>query len=458
VYQIYFHPLSKFPGPKICALSNIPYSRWLLSGFVHLELQKVHERYGPFVRVGPTLISTASVEAREAIYGSNPLFLKSSYYDGLGSSDTTRNLNSERDPIKHARARKIMNMCFYSTALADQEPYIQNHVHALVAKLRSLGARNEGIEAGFWFHAFASDVVSDVALGESFHSMENEELHFWPASVSKFFYAVNVLDALRFYSAFYYLKRLAGSMKVLSGKTFETRRKLGQRLEHSSTDRKDYITVITGAKNLLSRDEIVIHSSSLIFGGSETVANALTCSMYCLSKYPTAYQKLATEVRNAFHSAEEITPNTTTKLPYLNAVINETLRIYPPVATGGYRISPGAMVGGYYVPKGTEIFAAYWALSRSEQYFHNATEFIPDRWIDAECKDNMRASQPFSMGPRNCVGRNLALLEYRLVLAQIFFNFDIELVDGELDFFKGQKNTTSWVKPMIGVRFMPREM
>ena len=98
-------------------------------------------------------------------------------------------------------------------------------------------------------------------------------------------------------------------------------------------------------------------------------------------------------------------------LPYLNAVIEETLRIYPPAALSLTRIVPpgGAIICSKKIPAGTGVGVTSWAATHSPKNFTAPEEFAPDRWLDDPrfAGDDRQASQPFSMGARNCVGKKL---------------------------------------------------
>lgn len=74
-----------------------------------------------------------------------------------------------------------------------------------------------------------------------------------------------------------------------------------------------------------------------------------------------------------------------------------------------------------------------WAMYRSETHFKNAAAFYPERWLSWNGYDNRDAFEPFSLGPRNCIGKNLALVEFKIILARIFFNFNLSLREGQRD-------------------------
>lgn len=143
----------------------------------------------------------------------------------------------------------------------------------------------------------------------------------------------------------------------------------------------------------------------MIVAGSETTSTALSGITYYLCRNPRVYEKLAGEIRGAFSNFDQITGRSTERLTYLKAVIEEGLRIYPPIAAGLPRISPGETVDGHYVPKGAIVNVNTWVATHIEANFHRAFEFIPERWIDPDCKDDKAASQPFLLGSRVCLGR-----------------------------------------------------
>ena len=154
-----------------------------------------------------------------------------------------------------------------------------------------------------------------------------------------------------------------------------------------------------------SFQELTSQATALTVAGSETTATALSGITYYLCRNAEAYQKTASEVRCAFTEFDQITGRATENLAYLKAVIDEGLRLYPPIAAGLPRISPGETVDGYFVPKGTVVSVNTWVAGHVESNFRDAFKFIPERWLDAECPDDKAASQPFLMGSRVCLGR-----------------------------------------------------
>jgi cytochrome P450 len=120
-------------------------------------------------------------------------------------------------------------------------------------------------------------------------------------------------------------------------------------------------------------------------------------------------------------------------LPYLNAVIDETLRLRPVAGKGLERQLPADVVlGGYAIPKNTNINCFLWGSHMSDKYWYKPHEFMPERWLDgAEHPADHDAYFPFSIGSRNCIGKNFAWMEARLGLFALLKYFEIGLVPGQ---------------------------
>ena len=157
--------------------------------------------------------------------------------------------------------------------------------------------------------------------------------------------------------------------------------------------------------------ELESTASGFVVAGSETSATLLTFATWFLLRNPTHLQNLTNEVRAAFESDSEITMLSVNNLPYALAVLEETLRLYPPGAGIPPRMTsqdgPGAAVLGKYVPPGTVLSVSQYAAFRSLLNFCDPDSFVPERWLgDPLYKgDNTAIFHPFSYGPRNCIGQ-----------------------------------------------------
>jgi aspirochlorine biosynthesis cytochrome P450 monooxygenase len=118
------------------------------------------------------------------------------------------------------------------------------------------------------------------------------------------------------------------------------------------------------------------------------------------------------------------------------------------------RVSRGNTIAGRYVPPGNLIGVTHWACYHSASNFKDPGKFVPERWLgDERYKDDRKdAFKPFSNGPRNCIGINLAYAEIRLILARLLWNFDMELCEESNDWVTGMKVYGVYQRPPLMIK------
>ena len=184
-----------------------------------------------------------------------------------------------------------------------------------------------------------------------------------------------------------------------------------------------------GSKDMLTDEEIIANTIIMLVAGYDTTATLLTYATYCLALHPKVQQKLRSEIEEAvIGDGGEIKYDTVMGLKYLDAVVNETLRRYPPVpriereATEDYELK----TLGINLKKGTKIRIPIYAIHHQEEFFPDPYKFDPDRFMP-ENKDKLMPYTflPFNTGPRNCIGSRFALLEAKTTLAAILLKYDL---------------------------------
>jgi hypothetical protein len=137
-------------------------------------------------------------------------------------------------------------------------------------------------------------------------------------------------------------------------------------------------------KQGITVQDLKAQASLLTIAGSETTATALAGITYYLCRTPQVYDNLAREIREAFSSYQQINGRSIEPLPYLRAVIEEGLRIYPPVPIGLPRLSPGATVDGHYVPRRTVVYVTSWAATTQREKFPPTIRVYPRALVGPE--------------------------------------------------------------------------
>lgn len=174
------------------------------------------------------------------------------------------------------------------------------------------------------------------------------------------------------------------------------------------------------------RDEVM----TVILAGHETTALALSWAFWLLGKHPGHRERLEGELDRVLDGRPP-GPGDLPQLPFLDAVLKETMRLYPPAWALGREAASDCEIGGHPVPAGTQIFISQWVLHRDGRRFDRPEEFVPERWLDGSTDGLPRyAYFPFGGGPRVCAGVSFAKMEAALLLATITRGWRLEPVPG----------------------------
>ena len=168
---------------------------------------------------------------------------------------------------------------------------------------------------------------------------------------------------------------------------------------------------------------------TLIIAGHETTALTLTWAWYELSRNKKVATKLYNEVQAVFPDGDPVFSDLD-KLPYMEQVINETLRLYPPAWLIPRKSLEIDYLGPYQIPAGSDIFISPYFLQRDPKVWEEPDKFNPDRYTATMGKNQHKSSYiPFSAGPRKCIGDHFSLIEMKFHLAMLIKEFEFNLVE-----------------------------
>ncbi|KAL8827067.1 MAG: hypothetical protein Q9170_007163 [Blastenia crenularia] len=422
IRNAYFHPLSKFPGPKSAAATPIPFVKNLIKGDMVTWVMGLHAKYGEVVRVTPDELSFITPSAWQDIYTTKPQLPKCEK-GVVKLPNGVPNLSAETVTEEHTRQRKILSYAFSERALREQEDILKRYTDLLITKLHEQMPSTEKPSATLditqWYNYTTFDTVGDLCFNEPFHSLDNSADHLWVQAIFR---------GLKFgmlLSAFQQLPPMPALVNWLMPQSLKKkgdehwdwlRQKIARRIE-TKTKRPDFMTyILDNNKGVgkMSRGEIESNADLLVIAGSETSATTSASSTYYFLTNPAMYERLREEVLGAFKSMDEITVSAAARLPYLRAVITEALRLHPSVAISLPRLvdRPGVVISGHEVPVGTMVGVPPKTMFRSPNNFVDSNSYVPERWLpDADPKydaDRKEAHEPFMVGPRNCIGRPYA--------------------------------------------------
>ncbi|KAI0319719.1 high nitrogen upregulated cytochrome P450 monooxygenase 2 [Amylostereum chailletii] len=458
-----FHPLARYPGPFPAKITKWWSSYIITKGKQHLYYQALHERYGDVVRVGPNELSFRDASFITDILGPDGL-PKGPCWDNRTSAPS---LIAQRDPVAHAQQRRPWNRAFSSAAMKDYEVIIAQRARQLVHRWEDIilaqpgNVREATLDVGAWMGYFSTDFMGDMAFGGGFELMRDggDTSGVWHV-IETGMQATTIFAHAPWAAAF--LKRMPGqgaaiqSMREFCWNNVQKRMALGaarKDLYYHLSDEDDQTQTPPTLASLAANGVLAI------VAGSDTTAMVLTSFLYHVLRHPTVYKRFREEVDATFPDGQE--PLDVTKLsgmPWLNSCLNEVMRLQPPVPSGSQRRVPrGAgpkVLGRYVVPEETQLFVHTYSIQRDARNFSNPDAFLPERWMPVVNNDtpsaglpastspmpsspkhtsvhNPAAFIPFSYGPRNCVGKNLALTEARMLIAYVVSRFDFHPVGEE---------------------------
>ncbi|KAL8783766.1 MAG: hypothetical protein Q9213_004382 [Squamulea squamosa] len=349
--------VGSYPGPKFAAATKIPiaYVSWI-GRLSHWQLA-LHERYdSDVVRISPDELSFISPSAWKDMYGArqggiNPFSKDPVLHAGV------KNIVNVNDS-DHSRMRRLLSFAFSDKALREQEPIIQTHVNNLIVGLRTQ-CREHGGKADLakWFNWTTFDVIGDLAFGEPFDCLKDTTYHPWVAMLMNSLKHVVLLSVtLRFPPLHSLTARLVPKQVVQAHEDHHkmSKEKVERRLDRA-TDRPDFTSYIlrhNGTKGGMSRDEIHLNAAAFIAAGSETTATLLAGAVWSLLHNQSYMDRLQQEIRSKFLTAEDIKLQYLDDLEFLDAVISESFRMYPPGVSGQPRVAPAAgdYISGYWIP------------------------------------------------------------------------------------------------------------
>lgn len=188
LYRLHLHPLASHPGPVLAKVTDLHQLWHSYRGDRHLELWRLHQRYGPVVRFGPNSLSFNSAAALKEVYGFKSNVRKAQFYDAF--VHPAANTHNCRDRALHARKRRVMAHAFSDSAIKEMERYILANVRtfceAIGAGLRVGDGSSEKEGAGWtspkcmsdWFSYLSMDILGDLCFGKAFHMLERDDNRF----------------------------------------------------------------------------------------------------------------------------------------------------------------------------------------------------------------------------------------------------------------------------------------
>ncbi|KAH7549017.1 hypothetical protein BM1_10790 [Bipolaris maydis] len=452
VYRLFFSPIANIPGPKLAAITFWVEAYWevVKGGRFIFKIQEWHDKYGPIIRITPT-----EVHIRDAEFYNELFNLKAKYHKLPQLQHRLAHPKALVDIVEHdhhRRRRAAIAPFFTRQKILEFSPYTYSRIKKMCNILETQYKGTERIvclnEA---WGAYVADVLTWYICGLSYDFLD------FPDFKSPFTTAIqNFLYSFPFATCFPNIAKwlqslpewftiwLNPKMKAVFEFRHEVRGQI-RRIVAGENDADKHVQHRTVFHELLksnlnrsemNEDVMQQEGQSFVGAGIDTTKTALAVGSFWILQTPGIKARLREELEKAIPNPDELLPLTELeKLPYLNAVVQESLRISYGLSTRIQRTNPTGFIhyGKYVLPPGTEFSMNNYLQVTDPKLFTNADQFIPERWLDNPMASTghplSKYLTVFGKGPRMCIGMNFSLAELYIGLAGLFRLVDLELYE-----------------------------
>ncbi|KAH9903996.1 cytochrome P450 [Xylariomycetidae sp. FL2044] len=436
-YRVFFHPLRRFPGPLAGKLSDIRNGYYAMQRNHHLITAHDHVRYGAVMRHGPNKLLFNTALALQDIYD-NERIVKSHVYSVTVQSPGVFSSFNIVDQSAHRHKRKIIGQVLSDRSMRIFEPIIASQADVLI-KLLYISSRNTApVNMSDRFEYLSCDIVTLLGFGHPLKLQTDQTYRFMCQGMVTGNYYTNTrmqffrIHQLKLSNIVHFFNR---AMREKYKSLID--RMISIRMSEDTDARHDLFSVTskanseaTNPREGIRMSEVWSGAATFLPAGAFSISTTMSGLLFYLSRYPEYYERLAHEIRTVFATEADIKFGVQlSNCRYLRACIDETLRMELQSNDG-----EPLVVDGHVVPPGTQVGVNTYSLHHNEKYFPNSYEFNPERWLDSSSQTGGGSSRdacreafvPFSIGYRDCVGKNMAYLVMSLVVTKIIWYFDFE--------------------------------
>ncbi|KAM7213033.1 cytochrome P450 monooxygenase lolP1 [Rhypophila decipiens] len=451
-----WYRLKHIPGPLSMAISKFPMARMAATGKQSIHLRELGDKYGPLFRVGPNEVLYGDISTFRMITAPRSSFYKPKWYEGTRFTETDNVVSLSNEEDHKIRRAKLAAGYAGKEGVGFEDgtnKHINSFINLIESKYISTPTDYRPMELAHKLMYLAIDVITELGFGQALGFLANDkdmhnyiEINDQVLPKTFFLYEFPLVQQLLKMWPFY---KLAPSSKdgfgfgALMGLMTSI---IDNRLKPDAEHGHDMLA--SELRNGLTRDEVLAEAFVKIIAGTDSSAMAIRMSVLYLLTNPTAFSSLRQEIDAQMAAGKISSPvnnNEANALPYLQAVIRETMRMYPPIANRNWKLVPkgGVTLHGYFIPEGTMVGVNLLYIMRNKEVFGvDADVWRPERWIEAAAEDEKLGGSGgrlrdmlnsvdacFSHGKYSCLGKSLALIEINKVLVELVRRYDFTIAD-----------------------------
>lgn len=399
---------------------------------------------GTIVAYGPDIVQ--EVTTQHNIYHKSPL--SGTLYRKRNTSERSKGLNTFGVGLfgvneeTHLQQRKLMAPAFHKQGVSQ---YLNDMIAITQSELAGIQA-NPQCEISQLMQRLTMRIATQTLFGEDINSSDQTV-----GELLQQILTLQLLPLTRLLPLDFSRLPYSSYLNLLALYEEKIKKIIRQKRDKGAND-TDVLSMLIHARDQdsglqLSENELIGHAGVIFLAGHETTANTLTWTLFLLSQHPQVNADLLDELDAVLQGAPP-TLAQLQQLPLLERVIKESMRVLSAVPWNGRITSEVTELGGYLLPAGTEIFVSLYHTHRIPELYSDPSAFKPQRW--ETLKPSIYEYNPFSAGPRLCLGAAFAMMELKIVLSILLQHFRWELVPGQIFDRKGMIS----IKPKSGLKMI----
>ncbi|KAI1245470.1 hypothetical protein MGN70_012360 [Eutypa lata] len=414
----------------------------------HDDILDLHKKYGRIVRVAPNELSVVHPDGLKQLFSFRSNTEKTEWYHTweILAGVEVPSLFPGQDKKVHSFLRKRVAAAYSMSTVLRTEKHIQSCMDLLWRQLKKHADTGHPVDMSNWTSYLAYDVVGELAFGEKFGSLESETdvmdlvknslgVNFMIANIGHYPGQAWLVKNWVFETV---MKWCGNKSPIEDFFTWTSRAVQDRMSDKALSKRHDMLSYFIDMKDVNGNPanfrEILLETHNIVGAGADTTSIGLRAALYFTCTRPIVYAKLQAEIDQYYDTrglSGHITYTQTQELPYLKAVVKEALRLFPSISYQLLRKAPENMViDGNVIPAGASVGISPRAQNRDPAVWgEDAEEFRPERWLEDPSKVSRMDEMSMTFGgngPRVCMGKNIALVEIFLFLAQLLRNFNLE--------------------------------
>ncbi|KAB5583597.1 cytochrome P450 [Coniochaeta sp. 2T2.1] len=470
IYNIFFHPLSRVPGPFIARFSRF----WKFYSVYRVNFQEtnlnVHKKYGPVVRIAPNDVSVWSAEAMMTVHGLGTEFTKGAWYNAVRIKDPNDPdsllLLSELNEKKRRLQRRLYGPIYSTSGVTQHEQGLDRVLVDFIALIREKQVQKHDLEE--LFHSYICDALGELLFSTRpgyirdghDHGTSHHDWRKWrtftvmgqSAMVTRVYQFLRKVTPIAYFLEFdHFVKFLMPAVRKNFPNGLQEKDGLDSLPHNLVKDMK----LLTARKSEINPKWTPQMAALTALAGNGTTLSTALSFFANLSTRPDVQKRLVAEIQGA-NLSNPPKYSELVALPYLEACIKEAMRMYPAVTAPIPRVAPagGVIIDGYEIPAGTNVDSNPYVVHRNPDIFdEDCEEYKPERWMaeDKEVRSVMQNNLLIWGGrSRMCAGKDLAKFILIKAIGAVLAAFDVEIEwDKERDM---KEYTASFISFVPGER------